>query len=299
MADLTPIDPPSLAPLIGSYEENQLESDLKKIFVTVFERLVRERERSLNLYGMAHLGDEELVGRNLQTDGLAVIRRDAERMRFLLKAWRARNPQRGMLFLRKYLQTLWPNEWSIDQFWHPIATALEYPAHKTPNGRPETHFLTSRVRVGVTVEADDGTGLVAMQKALRSTMAARLVLELVLNVEMANTGTKGLGLSNGAAGYAPLYTEGKLLAYDVVRTPLPILQGAVIGMPVAYIGSLRIPQTYRTGVSINDAAGIDMPVNLTGSLQRPLSDPQPQSGITIANGTDVSMPVYIVGKLRS
>ena len=101
MADLTPIAPPSLAPLVGSYEENQLESDLKKIFVTVFERMVRERERSLNLYGMAHLGDEELVGRNLQTDGLAVIRRDAERMRFLLKAWRARNPRRGMLFLRK------------------------------------------------------------------------------------------------------------------------------------------------------------------------------------------------------
>ena len=56
-----------------------------------------------------------------------------------------------MLFLQTYLQTVWPNEWSIDQFWHPIATAVEYPAHKTVDGDPATHFLTSRVRVGESV----------------------------------------------------------------------------------------------------------------------------------------------------
>ena len=295
MSNLTPIDPPSLQPLAGSFEENQLETELKKVFVTVFERLVRERERALNLYGMAHLGGDELVARSLYGDGLAVIRRDAERVRFLLKSWRARNPKRGMLFLRTYLQTIWPNEWSIDQFWHPIATALEYPAHKTPNGNPETHFLTSRVRVGVTVEADDGTGLVAMQKALRSTLAARLVLELVLNVSMENVGETGLALASGAAGSAPLYTEGKLIASDVVTSPLPILLGAVIGMPVNFRGSMRIPHTHSNGVSINDGAGIEQPVNLIGSLTQPA---HVDNQLVIADGMDAKMPVYIVGKLR-
>lgn len=206
MSNLTPVDPPSLAPLVHSFENNQLESELKQIFLTVFENLVRERERALNLYGMAHLGDDELVQRSLQNDGLAMIRRDAVQMRFLLKAWRARNPERGMLFLRKYLQTVWPNEWRIDQFWHPIASAIDYPEHKTLDGNPETHFLTSRVRAGVTVSVDDGTGLASMQKALRSTLAARIVLEMVLIVAMAN----GVRFANGASVLMPIYAAGAM-----------------------------------------------------------------------------------------
>jgi hypothetical protein len=206
MSNLTPVDPPSLAPLVHSFENNQLESELKQVFLTVFENLVRERERALNLYGMAHLGDDELVQRSLQGDGLAMIRRDAAQMRFLLKAWRARNPERGMLFLRKYLQTVWPNEWHIDQFWHPIASAINYPEHKTLDGDPETHFLTSRVRAGVTVAVDDGTGLVAIQKALRSTLAARIVLEMVLIVVMENK----LGVANGMSFTMPIHATGAM-----------------------------------------------------------------------------------------
>jgi hypothetical protein len=204
--NLIPVDPPSLAPLVASFEENQLESELKQVFINVFGNLVRERERALNLYGMAHLGGDELVQRSLLNDGLALIRRDAVQMRFLLKAWRARNPERGMLFLRKYLQTVWPNEWRVDQLWHPIATMLNYPNDKTADGDPATHFLTSRIRAGVTVAVDDGTGLVAMQKALRSALAARLVLEMVLYVEMAN----GLRLAGGAGAVMPMYLRGTM-----------------------------------------------------------------------------------------
>lgn len=295
MSNLIPIDPPSQQPLQGSFDADQLENELKTVFMTVFENLIRDRERALNLYGMAHLGDAELVGNNLKSDGLAVIRRDAYRMQFLLKSWRARNPKRGLLFLQKYLQTIWPNEWSVDQFWHPTATANLYPALKTINGDQETHFLTSRVRVGVTVDADDGTGLVALQKALRSTLAARLVLELVLNIDIQNAGDNGLALSNGVGGITPLYTEGKLVASDEIRSPLPILLGAVIGMPVNYGGSLKIPQSYAGGVSINDGVAIDMPLNLIGSL----TQTETWGGtLSINDGMDITMPVYITGKLR-
>lgn len=200
-----------------------------------------------------------------------------------------------MLFLQTYLQTVWPNEWSIDQFWHPIATAVEYPAHKTVDGDPATHFLTSRVRVGVTVDSDDGTGLAAMQKALRSTLAARLVLELVLNVSIENVGQTGLALADGAAGIAPLYADGKLVASDVVTSPLPILLGAVIGMPVNFSGSLRIASQYSGAVSVNGGAGIEQPVSLVGSLTRA----ENWGGeLAIADGMDIAMPVYIVGKLK-
>jgi hypothetical protein len=237
MTNLTPVDPPSLAPLTASAEENQLESELKQVFLTVFGNLVRERERALNLYGMAHLGEEELVQRNLQSDGLALIRQDAARMRFLLKAWRARNPERGVLFLKKYLQTVWPNEWSIDQFWHPIATAIEYPEHKTVDGDPETHFLTSRVRVGVSVAVDDGTGLIAMQKALRSTLAARLVLEMVLMVEMANE----VRLASAAAVVMPMYVRGTLRGPGLVARNNVSINGALgIRMPVRFVGKLTL-----------------------------------------------------------
>lgn len=236
MSNLIPVDPPALAPLVNSFEESQIESELKAVFLAVFGRMVRERERALNLYGMAHLGGEELVGRSLQQDGLAVVRRDAARMRFLLKSWRARNPKRGLLFLRKYLQTVWPNQWQLDQFWHPIASAIEYPAHKKPQGDPETDFLTSRVRVSVTVAVDDGTGLLAMQKALRSTIAARIVLEIALIVDMANS----VGLSNGIGTCVPMYMR----------------------------GAVRNPGIYaRSGVSISGGAGISMPVNMVGTLE--------------------------------
>lgn len=207
MPTLLPIDAPCLQPLQASFEYDQLESELKAVFLAVFESMIRPRERALNLYGMAHLGSEELVERNLKVDGLAVIRRDPDSMRFLLKTWRARNPKRGLMFLKKYLQTVWPNHWIVDQLWHPIAKLDRYPEFKAVNGGPLTHILTSRVRVSIPVSVDDGTGLASLQRALQATMAARLVLEAVLQVDISGA---GISVANGAGIIAPLYIFGTL-----------------------------------------------------------------------------------------
>jgi hypothetical protein len=73
--------------------------------LSVFNTYLRPRERQINLHGMPHLGDTELIERTLKDYGLAIVRHDATRTAFLLKAARARNPNRGMIFLRQYLQS--------------------------------------------------------------------------------------------------------------------------------------------------------------------------------------------------
>jgi len=129
---LRPIDAPDLQPLRNSFEYDQLEADLKDAFMAVFNAYIRPAERQVNLHGMPHLGDTELIERTLKDYGLAIVRRDATRTAFLLKAARARNPRRGMIFLRQYLQSVWPGMWKVEQLWHPVATADAYPAHVTP-----------------------------------------------------------------------------------------------------------------------------------------------------------------------
>ncbi|ABO60645.1 hypothetical protein LA345_39165 (plasmid) [Burkholderia vietnamiensis] len=142
MSDLIPVDSPSLQPLQQSFERDQLESELKAVFLAVFESMIRANERRLNLYGMPHLGDAELVERALKDSGLAIVKRDVTRSSFLLQAARARNPRRGMIFLKQYLQAVWPNVWLVEPLWHPLATSANYPADRTPLG---TKTLTNGV----------------------------------------------------------------------------------------------------------------------------------------------------------
>lgn len=134
MSYLVPVEIPDLEPLRQSFEYDQLETELKEAFFAVFERMIRPAERQLNLYGMPHLGDDVLIERALKDAGMAIVRRNSVRSGFLLKAAKARNPRRGMLFLAQYLQSVWPNVWKIEQLWHPVALAAEYPAHAVPHG---------------------------------------------------------------------------------------------------------------------------------------------------------------------
>ncbi|WP_321946594.1 phage head spike fiber domain-containing protein [Paraburkholderia sp. J10-1] len=126
IVSLSEVAAPELAPLVESFEYDQLEAELKAIFLSVFESLIRPRERRLNLYGMPHLGDTELIERALKNAGLALVKRTDTRSSFLMKAM-ALNPRRGTIFLKQYLQSVWPNVWEVEQLWHPIASAARYP----------------------------------------------------------------------------------------------------------------------------------------------------------------------------
>lgn len=212
MSNLIPVPAPALQPLAQSYEANELETELKAIFMAVFEKLLRESERNLNLYGMAHLGGDGLMASALKADGIAMVKRSSTRMQFLMKANRSRNPRRGLLFIKKYLQAIWPNIWLVEPLWHPIAEVAQYPALCVPNGDPETHFLTSRVRITLPVSSDNGLGLTEIAKAFRSTLPARLMLEFKLGTQFESLGeaSGGIAIANGAVGIMPFTATGTL-----------------------------------------------------------------------------------------
>jgi hypothetical protein len=207
-SNLIPVAAPALQPLAASFEADQLESELKAAFMAVFEAMIRERERNLNLYGMAHLGGEDLMASSLKGDGIAMVRRSYVRMQFLMKANRSRNPRRGLLFIKRYLQAIWPNIWVVEPLWQPIATAGLYPQGAEPNGDPNTHFLTGRVRVTLPVSSDNGLGLTEIARAFRSTLPARLMLEFKLGTNFDTYGS--LAVANGAVGIMPFTAIGTL-----------------------------------------------------------------------------------------
>jgi hypothetical protein len=158
---VTPIAAPALQPLANSFEYDQLESELKAVFSTVFESLVRDRERNLNMYGMAHIGGDDLMASSLKADGIAMVRRSSTRMQFLMKAERSRNPRRGLLFIKKYLQSIWPNIWVCEPLWQPVSDTVNYPSAAIP--------LTSELSIGSGVTADYAGGAVGDPVALYRT----------------------------------------------------------------------------------------------------------------------------------
>jgi len=121
--------------------------------MAVFEKMIRPRERNLNLYGMAHLGGDDLMASALKSDGIAMVKRSSTRMQFLMKASRSRNPRRGLLFIKKYLQAIWPNIWQAEPLWLRIDNTANYPAQAIP--------LNSAVPIfgSVTGDYTDGSGL--------------------------------------------------------------------------------------------------------------------------------------------
>lgn len=191
----------SLAPLLKSAEFDSVEGDFKRQFLDLFENNLRGAEREINVAGAPHLGSLSQVERHVSRDGLALLRSSDPVMRYLFKAWKARNPKRGMHFLRTYLQLIYPNGWMVEQMWH--SKAKPYPTELVRTGEigasdPSVdHYLTSRVRVYIDDIGADGKGFVELIPALRAVAPAKLVLEIRLfkrfdsNVALINGATIG------------------------------------------------------------------------------------------------------------
>jgi hypothetical protein len=202
---------PSLAPLQHSHDANVLEAELKQLVLFLFETHLRDAERELNVYGVPHLGSLPLIERHVKREGLALIRTEEPAMRYLYKAWRARNPKRGLHFLRMYLQLLWPNGWIVEQLWQdksmPYPTALSS-ASSIGNADPSaTHYLTSRIRVSIDDEGEMGMNIPMVAPALRAVIAAKYVLQLSLLKRFENE----IGLFNGAMAQQFYRAEGEAM----------------------------------------------------------------------------------------
>jgi len=176
-------DVPALAPLVHSHEANDLEAELKALFVELFEAHVRPAERFINLAGVPHLGDFSLVEAAVKTEGLAILRKqDEAAMRYLYKAWRGRNQKRGLAMLKLYLQLLWPDAWTCHQMW--CRSLSLYPLGLAETRVGGTYFLTSRVKVTIDANAaENGLDVGATAASLRSVTPARIVLEVTVNAD--------------------------------------------------------------------------------------------------------------------
>lgn len=184
--------PPEMLPLVGSHEADDLERELKGLFIYLFETLIRSDERYANVLGMPHHGPRELIEASLAADGLSIYR-GAEAASgagaYLLRAWRAHNPKRGLALLKTYLQLLWPNVWKADQMWQDKDE--DYPTALVP-ADGGNHFLTSRVNVALPARVTSGGDLYSIQAGLRASLPARMVMELAIESEE----NIGIGIAN-------------------------------------------------------------------------------------------------------
>jgi hypothetical protein len=182
---LTAQDAPDLAPLRASHEANDVEAELKALFMEMLDAFLRPGEREVNTIGTPHLGPFSQVERAVKSEGLALYRRaDESAMRFLFKAWRARNPKRGLHMLKAYLQLLWPNGWTVSQQYQ-LKTAA-YPTNLFNVGEP-TRYLTSRVQVGISAGDTTEEEILSAVPAMRSVVPARILLDIILMNPMEQT----------------------------------------------------------------------------------------------------------------
>ena len=171
-----------LAPLLASHEANGIETDMKAAFVKAFYDLISDQATRVNSFGVPHRAVFSVLERFVKADGLVIDQRPGreEHMREVYRAWRARNPKRGLHFLRFYLRLLYPGTASVEQLWQD--PAKPYPLGAVPAEAPG-YFLTSRVRVSLAAEASPTVSDMAQLRALfLAVLPARMVLEMFVKI---------------------------------------------------------------------------------------------------------------------
>lgn len=173
---------PELLPLYYSHVADQLEHELKQLFIQLFDTYIRADERYVNALGSPQLGVRELVEQSLAADGLSIYRGATGPGSYLLRAWRAHNPKRGLHLLKSYLQLLWPNVWTAHQMWQDKGEV--YPTELVEEDGGD-HYLTSRVHVSLPARSTSGADVNAISSGLKASVPARVVMQLSIFTEEA------------------------------------------------------------------------------------------------------------------
>lgn len=215
-----------LIPLQRSAEYDDIESEFKALFLSLYRQHIAAKVRELTLYGMPNLGSDDFISMQLGRDGLALLRDSTnEHIRYLFHAWRYNNPQRGTMFLDTYLRSLFGSVNVIEQLWcqktgvYPVDVLSE--SEIALKGLDlENYFLTSRFRVDV------DTNMVPQKvlAAAKSAVAARFVLKI--RILRRTTWQMGLVL---VAGGAQVARAGGTVIFNE-----PIISSSTaVGMPSA------------------------------------------------------------------
>lgn len=165
-----------MKPLQASWAVDDVEDELRDLFIALYDQVLRETADEINVYGAPHLGSISLVQREVTADGLSIINQgDNDGIRYLFKAFRNLNPERGMHFLRTYLRVLWGDNQNIHQLWQKKSET--YPTYLRSKseivGSETDYFLTSRLRVELDIEDILPETII---QSLKTAIAARFVL---------------------------------------------------------------------------------------------------------------------------
>lgn len=184
--DLPSVQLPELKPLQQSFAADAAENDLRNLLIDLFRDMLADQTYDVNVSGAMHLGSFDLVRRAVNADGLSLMQGDRSEsaVRYLYRAWRARNRNgRGLFFLKTYLQLLFPNLCQVAQLWqdksaeypHGLRSVLDYNddgTHFVPD--PSRYWLTSRIEIGLDLSITTRS-ITTLTDIFRSIVPARLV----------------------------------------------------------------------------------------------------------------------------
>lgn len=177
-------------PFVASEMTEEIELAWKNVFLRVFKKMLWHRQRDLLHYGSPYLAQSALLTKFALNDGLSLMRADGDidRLRYLFKAWRVKNPKRGFHFLRTYLQMLYPDGFTIEQLWQetdkPYTTSLVNAEGVRRKNTP--HWLTSRIKISITDISEDGQQILQYVSTIQSIIGARFVVGLTVKKELGN-----------------------------------------------------------------------------------------------------------------
>lgn len=190
---------PELTPLKNSFAVDDVENDLRNLFIDLFESMMAQSAFDLNVIGVGHLGSMDLIRKLVNVDGLALIdgEREETATRYLYKAWKSRNKNgRGFHFLATYLQLLFPNGYAIEQMAQEKSGT--YQNELSPLARADsTKFSTSRVRVAIDSSKTTWENIDKMAPILSSIIPARLILYFAMLTTWRKTNYIGVTMLSG------------------------------------------------------------------------------------------------------
>ena len=186
MFDFPKSKAPELTPLKNSFVYDDVENELRNLFVDLFETYLSVDAFDTNALGMSHLGTLDLVKRSINADGLVLLPGDKEEpsTRYVYRAWKSRNVQgRGLYFLKTYLQALFPENWVVEQRMQ--NKALPYPTDLFDRSLYEndpSKFLTSRLNIKVDATTSIPYNLSILIPIISAIIPARFLTKIILYI---------------------------------------------------------------------------------------------------------------------
>lgn len=174
-----------LIPLKQSHAFDAYEDELRRLFITLYQTMLAERASDVNCYAAPHLGGEKLLRQYLVSENMSNFNMQQvgnDKVKYLLKAWRYRNPKRGTHFLSLFIRMIWGNDFEILPLYQrknaPYPTEVKTEEEVRENKENlNDYFLTSRLRV--TLYGSSGYFSTDIAKSLNHLLPARLFVQEV------------------------------------------------------------------------------------------------------------------------